>query len=312
MRKLCNFDVTDSAERFAAALDGRGVSTALRPESDGSVSLWILEEDQMPLARDELAEFEANPNDARFQVKPIRKPAEETPRPPRRHRPLPVWRQLPVTSLLIGLSIAVTLVTLLGEPLGIEEIAQQLRSDLSIASYVVEGGFVYWSGLDDVRSGQLWRLVTPIFPHGGPFHLLFNMMWLWLLGGAIETIRGSWRFLLLVLVTAVCSNVAEYYLNFGFTFDLQNGLQSDTNFKPSPLFLGMSGVVFGLFGFVWMRSRLLPRSGFQMPRDLVVWMMIWLVVCTSGVIGPIANVAHGVGLLSGMAIGATPRLWRKH
>jgi GlpG protein len=66
-----------------------------------------------------------------------------------------------------------------------------------------------------------------------------------------------------------------------------------------------------LFGFVWIRSRLVPRSGFLMPRDMVVWMLIWLLVCTSGLIGPIANVAHGVGLLVGMICGAAPRLWMK-
>ncbi len=58
-----------------------------------------------------------------------------------------------------------------------------------------------------ILAGQVWRLVTPIFLHFGPFHLLFNMVFLYLLGGMIEERRGPWRYLLLGLVCAVLSNV---------------------------------------------------------------------------------------------------------
>src|SRR5690606_15962661 len=98
------------------------------------------------------------------------------------------------------------------------------------------------------------------------------------------------------------SNLAEYWFDFGFNFSTANGFESQIGYRPDPFFLGMSGVVFGLFGFVWMRSRFVPRSQFLMPRDLVVWMLGWLVICTTGFVGPIANVAHGVGLLVGMAV----------
>ena len=73
----------------------------------------------------------------------------------------------------------------------------------------------------------------------------------------------------------------------------------------------MSGVVFGLFGLIWMRARFVPGSRFLMPRDLVVWMLIWLLACTAGLVGNIANVAHAAGLLTGMAIGIAPRLWQR-
>ncbi|MDQ3333148.1 MAG: rhomboid family intramembrane serine protease, partial [Planctomycetota bacterium] len=196
------------------------------------------------------------------------------------------------------------------------EFGARTRQAMSIASYqivAVQGlPRPEWDGLNDIRSGQIWRLVTPIFPHAGPvsLHLPLNMAWLWLLGGAVETVRGSWRLAMLVLVSAIASNLAEYYFDFGFGFDLANGLKSDVGLNPNPLFLGMSGVVTALFGFIWMRARLIPRSGFMMPRDMVVWMLIFLLACVAGMFGPIANVAHGVGLLTGMLLGAAPRLWR--
>ncbi|MGC1275541.1 MAG: rhomboid family intramembrane serine protease [Planctomycetaceae bacterium] len=314
MRRIHIFEQTDPAKRLAASLNDRGVAVAVRPEPEGGAGLWVLDEDRLATARDELAAFEANPNDERFRVRTVsnrQAPPEEA---PRRHERSTAWPRSPVTFMLIGISIVVTLVTLLSEPLGFGDAGWQVRSDLSIVGYEVDGDSAFWYpslGLSDIRSGQIWRLVTPIFPHGDPLHLLFNMGGVWLLGRAIETMRGSLRLMLLVLATAVLSNIAEYYFNLGFTFNMQDGLQSQTGFAPDPFFLGMSGVVFGLFGFVWVQSRLLPRSGFAMPQDMVVWMMIWLIVCTTGLVGPIANVAHGMGLLAGMAIGAAPRLWRR-
>lgn len=306
-----------AAQRFAAALRSRGIGTDLRPEPDGSSSIWVNDEDQLPAAREVLTAFEADPNARRFDPPPasetdIGHPKSEQPAGARRGES--AWRRAPVTLMLIGTSVIVSLVTLTGDfwP-GRGDFGSRAAQDLYISSHkpVLINGRpgIQWDDLNEIKSGQIWRLVTPIFMHGGPLHLLFNMAWLWLLGGAVEAVRGSWRLAALVLISAVASNLAEYYFNFGF--DIKGGITSDIGFHPDPMFLGMSGVVFALFGFVWIRSRLVPRSGFLMPRDMVVWMLIWLLVCTSGLAGPIANVAHGVGLLVGMVLGGVPRLWRK-
>lgn len=308
-----------AAQRFAHALRTRGVATSLRPEADGTVGIWIHNEDQLITARDELDAFERNPASARFDPPPPPLVPDNEPNSAPRQRPwegfLRAWRRLPVTSTLIAVSVISSLLAWGGDQWPGHDIGSRTRQAFSIASYseIQVGGrpAITWNELDEISSGQVWRLVTPVFLHGGLLHLLFNMSWMWLLGGAVETVRGPWRMALLALVGAIASNLAEYYFDFGFDFST-NGLDlSGIGYDPNPLFLGMSGVITTLFGFVWMRSRLLPRSGFLMPRDTVVWMLIWLLICTSGLVGPIANVAHGVGLLVGMIFGAAPRLWTK-
>jgi GlpG protein len=125
------------------------------------------------------------------------------------------------------------------------------------------------------------------------------------LGGQVEARRGPVRFLLLVLVFAALSNLAQYYWGHleGFS-----GLVPV--FKRNPLFGGMSGVDYGLFGYIWMRARYEPASGFVMPASTVFMLVAWYVLCfLPGM--PIANMAHTVGLALGLLIGAAPHLWRR-
>jgi membrane associated rhomboid family serine protease len=136
-------------------------------------------------------------------------------------------------------------------------------------------------------------------------HLLFNMMWLYYLGGEIEARRGSLRLLALVLAVAVVSNLAQYGLG-GLTWQ---GGHFARQFAGR--FGGMSGVVFGLFGYVWMKMRFEPELGLGLSQQTFVLTLIWFVFCFTGLAGPVANFAHAAGLAVGMAAGAAPALWRR-
>jgi GlpG protein len=166
-------------------------------------------------------------------------------------------------------------------------------------------GFQFWSAaldplrislgtsmaaLKEVREGQVWRLITPIFIHSGPLHLLFNMLWLKDLGGIIEHREGSWKLLSMVAVIAALSNFGQYQW-------------------AGPHFGGMSGVVFGLFGYIWIRGRLDPRSGYWMDPNTVGLMIAWFFICAFGIISQVANMAHGVGLAAGMGWGWISSMW---
>ena len=142
-----------------------------------------------------------------------------------------------------------------------------------------------------VIGGQPWRLITPIFLHAPPspglgiLHILFNMWWLKDLGAIIERSHSSLTLLVLAVVSALGSNVAQY---------LHQG----------PNFRGMSGVVYALFGFMWIRSRVDRSVPYRMPKDLVIWMLGWFAICLVGLVPNMANTAHGAGLAIGMLAGA--------
>jgi membrane associated rhomboid family serine protease len=144
-------------------------------------------------------------------------------------------------------------------------------------------------GFQDIMAGQLWRLVTPIFIHFGPLHLIFNMMWMWDLGRLIESRRGELFYTSFVLLVGIASNIVQY------------------GFAHSPYFGGMSGVVYGLLGYAWMQGHYGSSLGFALNKSTVVMMLGWFVLCWTGLLGPIANWAHTAGLLIGVAWGYATR-----
>jgi GlpG protein len=138
--------------------------------------------------------------------------------------------------------------------------------------------------LPEIVGGQFWRLLTPIFLHFGLMHLVFNMLWLKDLGTAIERLTSTRLLLGLVIVSGVLSNVGQFM-------------------AAGPFFGGMSGVVYALLGFVWMKSRFDPGSGFHLEKQTVIMMIGWFFLCMTGALGHVANYAHGFGLGIGVVWG---------
>ncbi len=141
------------------------------------------------------------------------------------------------------------------------------------------------TGIEAIMDGDFWRLLTPVFLHFGLAHIVFNMLWLWQLGGPLERRLGSPELLTLIVVVGVLSNLAQYF------------------FKPESLFGGMSGVVYALLGYFWMQGRFNPQFGMALRQPIVVMMLTWFVVCWLGVVGNIANMAHTAGLILGVVWG---------
>ncbi len=128
---------------------------------------------------------------------------------------------------------------------------------------------------------EVWRFVTPAVLHFSEIHLLFNLLWWWLLGGVIERQLGSRKLLLLFLLSAVISNSAQALL-------------------VDPYFLGLSGVVYALMGYLWWRDWLDPQEGIGMPKAYVGLMLLWMLFGFLDLFGPpMANMAHLFGLIVG-------------
>jgi len=139
--------------------------------------------------------------------------------------------------------------------------------------------------------GEYWRLLTPAFLHFGIFHIVFNALWIWEFGRRMELLIGHGNFLLIFLATAIGANVGQYL------------------WQPDSLFGGLSGVVYGLLGYIWIRHQLAPHPLLCLTPGIVPLMLAWLALCLVGVVdwfiqGGVANGAHVAGLLIGAAFGA--------
>ena len=114
---------------------------------------------------------------------------------------------------------------------------------------------------------QGWRWFTPGWLHFSGSHLVFNLIWVWYLLGPLELKLGRIVAISLTLLVLFFSNLTQF-------------LMIDANFG------GMSGLVYGLFGFYWICGLLKPNWGLHISNDL-----LWI---------SMANWAHLAGLLMGM------------
>lgn len=159
---------------------------------------------------------------------------------------------------------------------------------------------------EKIRQGQIWRLFTPILLHGDLLHLLFNMLWLFVLGKQMEQRLGHLRFIVFILIAAAITNTAQYLMT-------------------GPNFLGFSGVLCAMLTFIWMRQRKTPWEGYQLQRSTFLFILIFvfgmlalqllvfsLEIYTKHALAiSIANTAHIAGLLIGLLLGNMNAFARK-
>src|SRR6266581_931536 len=66
-----------------------------------------------------------------------------------------------------------------------------------------------------IRRGELWRLITGIFPHADILHLTFNIYWLWVFGTLVERVYGHLRAAALIALFALGSGSLEFAFALG-------------------------------------------------------------------------------------------------
>jgi GlpG protein len=291
MRLIGHLSDEAHARTFGDYLLVRGIENQVEHEKPDGWGIWIWDEDRITEATLILGQFRSKPEAPEYRdeakaasdVRAQREKDEATYRKKLRvgrqlFKPLAGYGVGPLTIILIAASIGVFLLSRLGTQ------SEPIRA-LFITDYWMTGDEGTGQGmLPEIRHGQLWRLFTPALIHLNLLHIFFNMWWLLDLGSMIEARQKSGYFAMLVLVIAAVSNLAQFW------------------FGHAP-FGGMSGVVYGLLGYIWLRGKFDPGSGLFLHQSTVRMMLIWLVVCFTGLVGSIANAAHVAGLIVGMAWG---------
>jgi GlpG protein len=326
MRKIGQLRDERQARIFSDALYARGLENDVE-EDDGAFSIWVHDDDKLARGRELLEKFVLGPDAQEWQAAPqtaARKRKEEDRATARRNSNVITRERIEyernftgfswVPMLLAVLSVAATLWA--GE-LGImpgthdshmtdEEVHSLIerakRRDALFITSALPKIFAEPSGtegepqlarivkpkgigpnaLPEIRAGQFWRLFTPIFLHFGILHLIFNVIWLRDLGGFIQHRFGAPYLLVFVLTVAAVSNLVQ----LAWT---------------GPQFGGLSGVNYGLLGFLWMRGRFDRGGVWQLNPQIVQWMIAWFVLCFF--MPGVANGAHAAGLLFGMITG---------
>jgi GlpG protein len=296
MRQIGRLNNESNARVFGDYLTCLEIRNSIESDSDGSWSVWVHSEDQLDAGNKALAEFLANPKDAKYQqsiekAAAIRKKIEkeETDFAKRVVTPDKMWPQFGLGPLTLVLIVACAGVVAMGRGFPLTEENYPFYSKLLISTLLSPDHI-----LPEVRHGEIWRLITPAFIHWSWMHIIFNMLWLKDLGSMIEARKGSLTLLLLVVVIAAVSNYAQFLVS-------------------GPVFGGMSGVIYGLFGYVWMRGRYDPASGLRLHPTNVILMIGWFFLCLANlpIMPHIANMCHGSGLVLGMIWGAAPPLLGK-
>lgn len=163
-----------------------------------------------------------------------------------------------------------------------------------IALLADDKGTFGWLGFPEAISLQAigaewWRLLTPALMHFTLLHITFNLLWWWELGGLVERYQSSTRLLALTVVIAIVSNAAQF-VAYG------------------PGFGGLSAVVYGLVGYLWLYPAADPAAPFRLQRGIVLFLIGWLALGYTGIFDAlfgirVSNHGHLAGLLAGMALG---------
>jgi GlpG protein len=186
---------------------------------------------------------------------------------------------------IIFISILIALLSNYGSVLALIEPFTFIKID--IGSY--QNGYVGFKSLENtyMQNNEWWRLITPMFIHFSLTHLVFNCLWIYVLGSKIEQIDGHITFINLVIFSSIIANLAQHF------------------FGESSLFGGLSGVIYGLLGYCMIIEMDTKQERYDLPPALYLFMLIWLILGFLGILnlfgfGNVANYAHLGGLISGI------------
>ena len=283
MRSIATFTEEKMALRFWNYLQAIEIESNLEEDENNEEWLvWVLDEEKFALALQAHQEFLDSPDDSKFTISKKNKTDDNQTKEEstgksrfKNYNLRDSWLKQNKSPGMISLALIIT------------SVAVYLLSGMGKNTEIVSAFLISEKAngsLSEILSGQVWRIITPIFLHFGALHIIFNMLWLHELGGQIEKRKGAGFISLFILVTAIVSNLTQF--KFG-----------------GPMFGGMSGVVYGLLGYVWIKSRFDPGDGLYISQNTALFMLAWFFLCFANVFPGVANWAHAGGLVTGAVWG---------
>jgi len=190
----------------------------------------------------------------------------------------PALLKTPVTALLFLASAALSL-TLSFHPRG---------NQIEVLT------FFGWADSTLLWEGDLWRLWVNNILHNNIFHFLFNAYWLLRLGPQAEKILGRRAYLAGLLLAGWSIGVVG-------------------NFSWEAGGIGLSGLIYFLFGFLWRVKDQDRRAASVCDESTCYIMWIWLVLIGPGLalfgLLKVGNIAHLTGLICGLLLAEGYRRW---
>ncbi|MFE0330527.1 rhomboid family intramembrane serine protease [Streptomyces sp. NPDC058960] len=174
-----------------------------------------------------------------------------------------------LTKILIGINVAVFIAV---------QVRPSLLNDLFLIGAWPPKPFTPTEG---VAGGEWYRMVTSMFTHQEIWHIAFNMLSLWWLGGPLEAALGRLRYLTVYFVSGLSGSALAYLLA-----------------SPTTATLGASGAIFGLFGAT---AVLMRRLNYDL-RPIIALLVINLIFTFSPGMH-ISWQAHIGGLVAGVISG---------
>lgn len=264
----------EMALKFADYLNSIGIKATAKPGFGANYSVYVAEERDVSKAKLELLRFGNNPF-----AKAYNKASWSQGRSVKRERVVGAgslgfsmgtyrWNLFTFASILEIVCILVYLCSLVPS-------SEQ-------AVYGALGWITSWQVTENF---QIWRVVTPILLHFSIIHIAFNIVMFEAFARPIERFFGTFKLVYIVLSIAVVSNILQFM------------------FLPAnAIFGGMSGVVYGIIGYMAVLSRRqdLPHE-LKLPPGLFIVSVVF--IAFGFFFSGIANLCHLGGIILGVVLG---------
>lgn len=140
-----------------------------------------------------------------------------------------------------------------------------------------------------VQDGEIWRLLTALFLHGGLLHVALNMFALYQAGQVVERLFGRAGFMAVYLGAGLLGNLASLW------------------WRQGAVSIGASGAIFGVYGallaYLMIQRGSVPAEVFREMRSGTLGFLGYSLFAGFAIAG-IDNAAHLGGLLGGLILGA--------